>query len=427
MTQLTDSQQVAFDKMSAWLRAPVDQPFVLRGPAGTGKTFTVKPTIKTFPRPLALTAPTNKAARVLRETTHEPTFRPKCKTIHSLLGLRMQANGEIKELAAPEDDEDIDLSELQLVVVDEASMVGAELLGYILSRARKDDFRVLFMGDPFQLPPVGEKQSPVWGLELPDSNQHELTDIKRYGGTILDYATNLRQQSIRPFPQLNAGKFADGNALVGLRSDEFNDRIVAAALENEFSSGRGTRVLAWTNAQVLEHNSLIRKALYGKSAAAEYPWIAGDRVVFTAPGKDIDDKPQHSTDDEGKVESVGEGIHPTYSGFLCHILRIRLDYGGIVTAYVLHPSSALTFKREANEKLQAAKRDTRKWKDYWEFREAFHELRHSYALTVHRSQGSTYKRVYADQANILRNRNRAEAFQCLYVAATRASSQLFYR
>ena len=62
---------------------------------------------------------------------------------------------------------------------------------------------------------------------------------------------------------------------------------------------------------------------------------------------------------------------------------------------------------------------------FWEFKEAFHKLRHAYAITAHRSQGSTYDTAFVDWRDILLNRNRGEAFRCLYVACTRPKRRLF--
>jgi hypothetical protein len=47
-----------------------------------------------------------------------------------------------------------------------------------------------------------------------------------------------------------------------------------------------------------------------------------------------------------------------------------------------------------------------------------------YGATVHRAQGSTYETVWVDYQDILKNRNRREAFQCLYVACSRPTTKL---
>jgi len=64
------------------------------------------------------------------------------------------------------------------------------------------------------------------------------------------------------------------------------------------------------------------------------------------------------------------------------------------------------------------------WDGYWGLKRAFHPLQYAYALTVHRSQGSTFNRVFLDLPNLLRNSNPKEKQQLLYTAVTRASEQL---
>jgi len=54
----------------------------------------------------------------------------------------------------------------------------------------------------------------------------------------------------------------------------------------------------------------------------------------------------------------------------------------------------------------------------------FHPVKYAYALTAHRSQGSTYENVWVDTSDILYNRERREAFQCLYTACSRPTKRL---
>jgi ATP-dependent exoDNAse (exonuclease V) alpha subunit len=72
---------------------------------------------------------------------------------------------------------------------------------------------------------------------------------------------------------------------------------------------------------------------------------------------------------------------------------------------------------------------------YWGLKQMFAELAYGYALTVHRSQGSTFKYVFVDVPNLqkaLKKKNRLsaggfvrEGQQLAYVAFTRPSHRLF--
>jgi exodeoxyribonuclease-5 len=91
---------------------------------------------------------------------------------------------------------------------------------------------------------------------------------------------------------------------------------------------------------------------------------------------------------------------------------------------VLAPESQVAYDRKIEELAQAARINGRKWKAFWDFKESFHSLRHAYAITAHRSQGSTYDTAFVDWQDILTNRSRGEAFRCLYVACTRPKRAL---
>lgn len=56
--------------------------------------------------------------------------------------------------------------------------------------------------------------------------------------------------------------------------------------------------------------------------------------------------------------------------------------------------------------------------------ECFAELNYGYCITVHKSQGSTFKNVYIDINDILANNNINETSKCLYTSITRSSKTL---
>jgi hypothetical protein len=62
---------------------------------------------------------------------------------------------------------------------------------------------------------------------------------------------------------------------------------------------------------------------------------------------------------------------------------------------------------------------------YYYYIDQFAQINYGNAITTHRSQGSTYKRVYVDLIDIIKcNDIKKEGFQCLYTAVTRASDNL---
>jgi hypothetical protein len=71
------------------------------------------------------------------------------------------------------------------------------------------------------------------------------------------------------------------------------------------------------------------------------------------------------------------------------------------------------------------KKINRIWKDWQEnVIDRFAQLNYGYAITVHKSQGSTFKNVFIDIMDIFENFNKKERLKCIYTAITRSSHSL---
>ncbi len=425
---LNDEQRAALEAMEAWANAPAGTGspfFVLEGFAGTGKTFTCKALIDKVRGRMCFTAPTNKAVKVLRATLTNDTYRPECATIYSLLGLQMVANGEVKELKGRDkfDEDQLDLSVYKIVVVDEGSMVGQVLMKYIGEAAQDYNIKFLFMGDPAQLPPVGEKQSPIWKLGEFDEQapSSRLSKVMRHDNQILTLVTRIRQvvDHFAPTCRLESD-FDDNGGVYSVSQARWLQQLRHEAEVGNLSKANGSKAIAWRNVKVDEYNREARKVIFG-AEQSRVPFIVSDRVLFTGPAMDLDDRPMAKTDDEGEVMTVSYCEHPVYPEYQAIRLGITLDDNNrTVTAFVLNPVDAARFEADCNA-LAASKR----WRDFWALKEAFHGVRHAYAITAHRAQGSTYHTALVDYRDILLNRNRQEAYRCLYVACSRPTTKLY--
>lgn len=420
MANLNPEQAEALEALQTFLKS-AESYFVLSGFAGTGKTFTLKALIAGSKAKFAFTAPTNKATRVLRDTLKSETYNPACKTIYSLLGLRMEANGAVKELTVPDDD-DVKLDALDAVVVDEASMISKTLLDYIQRAQARSGVKFIFLGDIGQLPPVGEKMSPVWQINCRSA---ALFKVMRSGDAILDFVTKIREQISKPAPKIAIRENnAEGEGVWTPTLREGLDRMRLHAELSYFQTPERTKIIAWRNATVHLYNETIRRYIFG-SEALRTKWLPQDRVILTAPWKNPkDDRPEASTDDEGTVTKVTICPHPIESGLTTWKLDVMLDTNVPSTLYVLHPDSEVPFFQRKAELHEAAKATPRKWRDFWRFLESFSEARHAYAITAHRAQGSTYHTAFVDWRDILSNRDRSEAFRCFYVACSRPRKEL---
>lgn len=409
---MNEGQAAAVEAMLGFLDKADTRPyFVLSGRAGTGKTFSAEEVRRRVKGRFVFTAPTNKATKVLRESLTSDEYKPECRTIYSLLGLTLEANGEVKELSAPEDP--VDLSQYAAVFVDEGGMVNKAVMYHIEQAHKMTGVKFIFMGDDAQLPPVGEVSSPIWKIAA----RADLTKVERHDNQILTLATRLHGAVGMAVPRIQLLPDHDEQQGVWkLDEGSFEKKILQATDLGAFSKSNKAKVIAWRNVTVDSYNKRIRGRLY---PAVTDPWVAGDRVIFTAPAKDLEDEPVASTDDEGQIERVETEFHAIYGEFKIFRLSIVLDDNRLVVARVLHYECLGQYARRIEELSQAAREDRRKWRNFWDFKDAFHSLRYAYAITAHRAQGSTYDTAFVDWRDILLNRTKHEAYRCLYVACTR--------
>lgn len=421
---LNEEQLAAMVQMMAWVDTRAltldDLFFLFKSPAGCGKTYTTQALLAQLKGRVVFTAPTNKATKVLRETLTTKEYKPECRTIYSLLGLSLQPNGEVKELSVPEDP--VDLSTYKLVVVDEGFMLNSMVWSHLQEAAQEFNLKFLILGDDCQLPPVKEDKSPVADIK----NVATLTKVMRHDNQILTLAMATRAKVGNPaasFGDVKSSNDDKGGVWV-LNAKQFQDVIADRALLGEFHTGQ-SKIIAWRNVTVDKWNKFVRVKTYSADVVHTHPWLVGDRVIFTSPAKDLDDEVKATTDDEGVVQSAVIDDHPLYAEFKVWRISVVMDDNRIVIARVLHQDYLGMFNRKAEQYASEAKANSKKWRHFWDFKDAFHNLRHAYAITVHRAQGSTYETAFVEYKDILINPNRQEAVRCFYTAGTRPKKELY--
>lgn len=406
----------------------------LVGPAGTGKTTLLKHLIsKRDVSRWVFAAPTNKATGVLRSMLKE--YSQNFRTIYSVLGLRMQSDEDRMILTRPFR---VDLSHLDVIVIDEAGMVNAELKDYVQEAVRMYDLKVIWVADQYQLPPVGEPSSCIFDI---DCAEVVLSKVERHDNQILTLATYVRSVIHDVTHNRSGGSLkdfvSDNDKMSGvwaLSQDRFLERIKKYANNGEFSGKEPSTVgTAWRNKTVDYMNGVVRQCLFSKEERQSGQWLVGDRIVLTAPVQehhsDAYDEVQMkaNTDDSGIILDVAVVQHPVYREYGVYMLCVELDTGEPINLTVAHESSHDAIMR----RLQMMASDARKpgkshlWKGFWKFKESFHSIKYGYCMTVHRMQGSTTTNIFVDTEDILYNPSREEALRCLYVGLTRPTTKLF--
>lgn len=416
---------------------------VLKGSAGVGKTFLVQYLIKEYRkiRPsgtVVIAAPTNRAVSVLMEKQPKPPYYMVFQTIHKALFLKRHINEKTGVVTFKPDynpKRERPFKGCSLVIVDEASMLNSELL-YYLESPEYAYIPMIFLGDGKQLNPVGEQDSPIFlrkdqsgqyidlkigetevNYKVPEYEEFELTEIVRQGknNPIIDLSYNLSKVSLL---ENNITEEGEGYRY----TSDFQECIDIIKADEE-----SVRYLAWTNAEINSVNSTVRNQIYGNPNKVEL----GETIVFSEPyeGKDI----MYWTNYELKIKDLKirtQKVTP--------IFKFKYEDDGMqeitiendLTYYlinddvkIIHESSYYDFL----DMIKHIKHLTKfglSWKAYYSFSESFARFGYRYALTVHKAQGGTFKRVIINMKNLNLNKNLPERKRLWYTAITRASKEV---
>lgn len=405
---------------------------VLTGYAGAGKTTVLVDVVRTMAKgsTLAVCAPTHKAVAVITRKLAEAGIEGvPCSTVQSLLSLEpVPGEDEKVEWRRRRNAEPIAAN---TVILDECSMVGQDLFQHI-QRYLYSAF-VLYVGDPAQLPPVNEDDSPTFGT---NSKSHLSTVIRQEADNpVLQTVTAIRALQDTDEMTWDWCKPAKAPPRGVYLPEALDLWLQKAYLSAEFKKDNDTfRYLCYTNAKVAAVNSRIRHWIYGRT---DTPFSPGERVLLRAPV--VRDRTIILQNNE---EAMVEEIVPSN-----YAHSFKKGFGGVESWATSVPSWQVTLLRDngITEKVhmlrddrmmtrvtdrlaQEARTDPERWGHLYGFKNSVARLQHVYALTIHTSQGSTFKSVFVDLPDIKKRMkgNVEEMKRLLYVAASRPTTGLFF-
>lgn len=393
----------------------------LIGSAGVGKTYMVDELIKLIVKDrtilthynnglIYVTAPTHKALSILKGKI---SSNVEFKTIHSALGLKLFTNsktGERKFVADKGSPKTRDFQNCKILFIDEVSMLNTELLNLLENYM----FPIIFIGDDKQINPVGEPSSPIFAKDFPT---FELTEIVRQGAgnPIIELSRDIDLLFFKK-PKLIDGK--------GYVYDNNRGQIIS-----DLAEVNGTdemKYLSWINADVDAMNEEVRKRRYGNPSKIEKQ----ETIVFNAPfGEFYTNKEEKVLDVDIVTDFV---ILPNYSTkfdrngeITTGSDKIKMKYYRVNDGFnVVHEHSLATFIQISKYLKECCAKYAWDWKGYFFFIEQFADIKYNHAITIHKSQGSTYKNNIINIQNVMFNKNAAERQRLLYTAITRASDLL---
>lgn len=448
--------------------------FVLTGAAGSGKTTTVKAIVRALVQS-GLVVPMGTGTKVLKTGALSAVFvsftsravrnlikalpddlKDNCHTIHALTEFEpvkmMVEDEEGNEYETmrflPQRDENNPISEVNFCVVDESSMVSVELFE-ILKRALPNA-KFIFVGDLNQLAPVfGDA---ILGYKLLELPVVELTQIYRQAleSPIISFAHKILAGKGITQPELEEIE-KEGELTFHPFKKRIDPDIACLAVkrffQNELREGRYVPdddiILCPYNKSfgTIELNRAIAQT-HGEMRMAEvYEIIAGWEKYYYAPG----DKVVYNKM-EGTILRIK--LNPKYKGFPPRAQSIHMDRWGNTTQRVglagmdamddednddpfygietvnarlddddesegrkASASHIITIQLETGAVVNVTKagdfNDTLSW---------------GYALTVHKSQGSQWQKVYLV---IHQLHHKMVKRELLYTAVTRAQKELY--
>lgn len=429
VSMLTDEQKNIFDKITNISLNTFSQS-LLTGYSGTGKTFLVTKIIEEFlfknkGIKIAITAPTNKAVRVLKNLSSicETHSQVEFNTLHSLLGLKRVITSDGKEVYTHEFGGG-NLSEFKIVLVDEVSMLDNDIYQKLIESSKFKKIILLFIGDRGQIPPVNGGESVLFTQEL--DNSFNLTKI-------------IRQASENPIINL-AQKIRDGEVIKEETIlDEDNNGVVFLKINTEMplletyfksehfnTNPNFVKVLAWTNSAVDYYNDKVRKMVYGENCSK---LNIGEKMVCNKPILDSKKRVVINNNDEFEILSYELKTDKTALKLSFYAVNV-ISNGKKHVIKLLADESVKKYNKELNKlKIQAEKAPALsrrfEWVKYFNFKDKFADVKYNYALTVHKSQGSTFDNAIVINCDIKRMSNNKERNKLLYTASTRAKNRLF--
>lgn len=397
---------------------------LLTGYAGVGKTvvlLVVAIVLRGRGTMVTMCAPTHQAVAVLAKKLKTADIAVASVTLARLLSLSPRPRGDRLVFTRRKGADPI---EADVVLVDECSMIGTDLMGYI-RRHLTGGRGVLFSGDPAQLPPVGEAESPTFS----NRRHSHLDTIVRQAASnpIIAAAHQIRAQQ---------GRAVDWSWCKGAKTEAggiYLPRDLDAWMHKAFTSAEfqtdptSFRYLAWTNRRVADVNAKVRGWLYGENIAT--PFVVGERALLRAPIV-VNENIVANTNEEARVTAIEASEHVwqaskpirqrTWSAVIpTWKMKLKRDEGDGFEAHMIRDHAPY---EAAQEKLRGAER----WKDLHAMRQFFGNFQAVYARTVHTSQGETHKHTFLDLPDIRRRMhdNPLEMQQLCYVGVTRPTTSL---
>lgn len=455
------------DKFEAFIKDKEAPAMYITGIAGTGKTTSLKKLVNYLAskgKNVVVCAHTHKAVQVLREKLDEHTNVRIC-TLHSFLKKRPTVNLSAKEVREVEGNKQVDTPDIvDFVFLDEFSMVGekdyvdiqslqyfteeqierlkikCELEGKPFTNVKEGDIatKFIYVGDPNQLPPVKDVQ-----VVYPEGKYQvklEVVHRQANGNLLIDTLTQLNSfiNGAEPTGLLEHSTFE--------RNVDIVDKYLSYKTDNKI-------ILAYTNAKVEELNTRIQgrdipepgDILFCPTNRKKYTLLArsdfatsitnaqdtalelGSRYKTLETINELEGIMFLTVADEEDKESTKAVIFGNASYME---KQEKLASSAVAINKIIqnkYPDIPLKDWVQANWREPLAISRKEAWKNYLSFKDFVVCMDFAHAMTIHKSQGSTYDYVFLDTKDIEKCsvRDYTMYLRLLYVAISRAAEKVY--
>lgn len=450
---LNEDQVNALNHIADFLQDKKAKATVLSGSAGTGKSSIVK-ILKHYIEVseevnfhISLAAPTHKAKIVLNRLTDS---RQSCQTLHKLLGLRPDLS--IKDFDARELQFALNIGlsflvmETDLFIIDECSMINDFLYDLIISKLCKNGSKVLFIGDSKQLSPV--KQSTIskcfTSTDYPGVFLHRI--MRQIDGNPLLKTLSVLRDRPMDLSEFNTEITTESGLFATPDTQEYVNKMMDYKNLDFREDYFDLKLLCYTNHRVGQYNKFFRQKVLNFTK----PLNIGELLI----GND-----NYTVNRAEIIYNGSEYIIVNYR-YLEQRLNDVINAKGYqvelydmvdqeyFTIYLLDPEASDKMYYEIAQRLEnyrliaidpTVKGYVRKgyWKKYFGLLQSFTTpkdlvyqnrivrkatFNYGYAITTHKSQGSTYKDVFVDLQDINKCISDTERRELQYVALSRATN-----
>ncbi|WP_276727499.1 ATP-dependent DNA helicase [Capnocytophaga granulosa] len=456
---LTDDQCNALEKIEKFLSSDTSI-FILKGYAGSGKTTLLKGLVSYLQeesKQCQVMAPTGRAAKILRKKVGQGA------TIHKTIYAFDDVETDVQTYKYRYPVR-INEAEGQVFIVDEASMVSnvenkqeffqfgtdillADLLTY--TRVERGHNKIIFVGDPAQLPPVKDSVSQALNTDFFEKlglkyMQTEMTQVARQGNNlILKNATTIRKVIEQPIKSELVLDYDDDFVKINIE----NVATQYAELFPMPELGQGV-VIAYTNEQCLHYNQSIRSKIFPNTPDViagdillinqnnyikGVEFFNGDMVKVLEVSDELVIRRNIPVFEKGvknpttltfrEVKLLLEGSDTVVECYIIDSLLNSIDRDlSIIEKKALFVDFVIRFREKYGDKYKEGSR---------EFKEALKEdpyfnalrVKYGYAITCHKSQGGEWDTTFVDYSR--RRRLDNDALRWSYTATTRAVNRCY--